>query len=378
MLNSMGRTALELVGLGGFGRSFDPLTEDVADESADAIKSYFPVEADVHMLVRLSLPVVIKIGPAAFRRAVAERIPNHTLQRMRKISDILHANSLEIVNGKKTALKQGDQALKQQVGEGKDIMSVLLRANMEASEEDRLPDEEVVSQVSTLILAAMHTTSNALSRTLHFLAMYPDTQQRLRSELMEARDDGTGNLRDLPYDEVMGLPFLDSVCRETLRVFPPIRSLARAVRKDGVLPLSAPIRGVDGSPIHSVPVKKGMMVLTDLYACNTNEELWGEDAKEWKPDRWLKPLPRALEEAPIPGVYSHMMTFIGGGRACIGFKFSQLEMKIVLATLLPAFQFELTEAPIFWNAAGVSYPSVGGYSPTPAMPLRVTLLKDRV
>ena len=73
-------------------------------------------------------------------------------------------------------------------------------------------------------MAAMDTTSNALTRILHQLAMHPDVQEKLREELIQARDDGAGTLRDLDYDEVMELPYLDAVCRETLRrysCFPP-------------------------------------------------------------------------------------------------------------------------------------------------------------
>lgn len=63
----------------------------------------------------------------------------------------------------------------------------------------------------------MDTTSNALARIFYLLASEPDVQQKLREEIIQARDDGTGKLRDLDYDEVMELPFLDAVCRETLR-----------------------------------------------------------------------------------------------------------------------------------------------------------------
>ncbi|KAI0761469.1 cytochrome P450 [Trametes elegans] len=373
VLGWMGRTALELIGQGGLGHSFDPLTEDVADEFADSVKAYFPVMQQLEVL-RLLLPRVMNIGPASFRRQVLELIPHAPLQRAIQISDALYGQSLKIINSKKSALEKGDEELKQQVGEGKDIMSVLLRANMTASEEDRLPDEEVVAQVSTLVLAAMDTTSNALARILHLLSEHPDVQQKLREEIIQARDDGTGRLRDLDYDEVMELPFLDAVCRETLRRYPPVGLLIREVRKDAMLPLSAPIRGVDGQLMHSIPVTKGMRVLIDIIASNCNPELWGEDADEWKPERWLKPLAPALEEAHIPGVYSHLMTFIGGARACIGFKFSQLEMKVVLASLLPVFKFEPTEKTIHWNPAGVIYPSVGKHSRKPEMPLKVTLV----
>ena len=52
-------------------------------------------------------------------------------------------------------------------------------------------------------------------------------------------------------------------------------------------------------------------------ASNVNKVLWGEDANEWKPERWLSPLPVSVTDAKIPGVYSNLMTFMGGGRACM-------------------------------------------------------------
>ncbi|TBU52569.1 hypothetical protein BD310DRAFT_831921, partial [Dichomitus squalens] len=49
--------------------------------------------------------------------------------------------------------------------------------------------------------------------------------------------------------------------------------------------------------------------------------------------------------------------FLGGGRSCIGFTFSQLEMKVVLSELLGNFVFEPSDRPVFWNISGVTYPS---------------------
>ena len=59
----------------------------------------------------------------------------------------------------------------------------------------------------------MDTTSNALARALQLLAQNPDVQEKLRKEIVEAR-----NGQDLPYDNLVDLPFLDAVCRETLRL----------------------------------------------------------------------------------------------------------------------------------------------------------------
>ena len=56
----------------------------------------------------------------------------------------------------------------------------------------------------------------------------------------------------------------------------------------------------------AVPIPKGTFVLLNLQGSNCNRELWGEDAYEWKPERWLNPLPAGLDDARIPGVYSNM------------------------------------------------------------------------
>ena len=57
-------------------------------------------------------------------------------------------------------------------------------------------------------------TSIGLSRILHVLSLHPERQHRLRVELMDARVER----RDISYDDLMALPYLDAVCKETLRL----------------------------------------------------------------------------------------------------------------------------------------------------------------
>ncbi|KAI0823770.1 cytochrome P450 [Trametes gibbosa] len=369
MLNWMGRTALELIGQSGLGYSFDPLVADSADEFCTAIKSLQPVQMQLTLLRRL-WPYIPNFGSPWLRRKVGDMIPHKMIQRLRGIVDVIHQRSVAIYEEKKRLLEQGDEALKDKIGEGRDLMSILLRANMMASEEDKLPEEELIGQVATFIFAAMDTTSNALSITLSLLAEHPDVQEKLRKEILEASNGG----EDLEYDTLVSLPYLDAVCRETLRLHSPITTVFRETRKDAVLPLSEPIVGVDGSKISEILVPKDTTVIVGLLSSNRNKAIWGEDALEWKPERWLSSLPETVTEAKIPGIYSNLMTFLGGGRACIGFKFSQLEMKVVLCQLLTKFTLAPSNKPIVWNLSGIRFPSIGEDT-KPSLPLMISLYK---
>lgn len=68
--------------------------------------------------------------------------------------------------------------------------------------------------LSEFIFAATDTTSNALARTLHLLSEHQDVQDKLRGELQDASHDDAV----IPHDRLVELPYLDAVCRETLRL----------------------------------------------------------------------------------------------------------------------------------------------------------------
>ncbi|EJF59615.1 cytochrome P450 [Dichomitus squalens LYAD-421 SS1] len=224
----MGRTALELVGQGGLGYSFDPLIAESRDEFAEAVKAFVPAFTD-YPWIRFFTPFLSYFGPAWFPRFLLDLVPIKGVQRLKQIVDTIQRRSEEIYHVKKIAIEKGDTDLLNAVGEGKDVMSVLLRENMKASIEDRLPDEEVLAQMGTFIVAGVDTTSNALSRILHLLSQNQDIQDQLRIELHAAQEHSG---RDIPYEELGALPYLDAVCRETLRLWAPVNLSNRQAKAD--------------------------------------------------------------------------------------------------------------------------------------------------
>ncbi|KAA1472336.1 cytochrome P450 [Dentipellis sp. KUC8613] len=368
----MARLSLELIGQGGLGYSFDALNEDSSNAYGAAVKALVPALTEVALLHQ-SCPWLDKIGSRSFRSFVSHNVLSWwpTFNKLVGIVDVMDETTREVFEHKKAALAKGDDALLQQIGEGRDIMSVLLKASLAASEQDRMNDVELLGQMNVLTFAAMDTTTSALSRIFQALAEHPDAQDKLRAELLQA---GTGG-EDLGYDELNELPYLDAVTRETLRLYPPFPMIHRTVSEDAVLPVASPIVGVDGTKMSELHVTKNTGIIVSILAVNRDTGIWGPDASEWKPERWLSPLPDSVSDAAIPGVYSNTMTFFGGNRSCIGFKFALLEIKVVLSTLLPALRFAPARKQIEWMMGTIASPSVKGCAGS-MLPLEVSLVKD--
>lgn len=140
-------------------------------------------------------------------------LPWKNLHELRDIVDVFYNTSVDIFEAKKKALKEGDEAVSRQIGQGKDIISILMRANMSASEEDKVSEEELLGQMSTLTFGATDTTAGVITRILHLLSAHQDIQCTLRQEIVDANSHG-----NLDYDELVSLPYLDAICRETLRL----------------------------------------------------------------------------------------------------------------------------------------------------------------
>lgn len=78
-----------------------------------------------------------------------------------------------------------------------------------------------------------------------------------------------------------------------------------STRSDVVLPLCTPTYDVNGRKIHEIFIPKNTNVFLHIYNLNRDPSIWGDDAAEWKPERWLAPLPGSVAEAKIQGVYAN-------------------------------------------------------------------------
>jgi cytochrome P450 len=175
------------------------------------------------------------------------------------------------------------------------------------------------------------TTSSALTWATYLLSKHPEAQTRLRSEIRENIPDPT--ILSAPNFDVAGLlegmPYLNGVCNEVLRLFPTIPVTARMAVRDTT------VAGV------FIPAKTILLVVP--WAINRDPALWGPDAEDFVPERWIdKDTGRASMSGGTDSNYA-FLTFLHGPRSCIGERFARAELRALLAAFVGSFDMQMAD-----------------------------------
>ncbi|KAF9265786.1 cytochrome P450 [Marasmius fiardii PR-910] len=310
----LSRMTLDVIGLAGFNYEFNSINP--VDGKPNELNSAFSTIFFQTTRNRRIWPIIRMYVP------IFRRLP--TLQ-----SGVISNARNTMARIGRQLLDESKQSLAQEPDKkaaGRDLLSLLVESNMNEKDAERMSDEDVLAQVPTFLVAGHETTSVATTWALFALAQYPKVQRKLRDELLVVSTSSPS------MDELNSLTYLDAVVRESLRFYSPVPATRRIAMKDDVIPLTEPVRGRD-----YVKVERGQNILINISILNRSKKLWGEDAREFKPERWLN----GSIDTGLPGVWGNMMTFLGGARSCIGYRFSVVEMKALLFALVREFEFEL-------------------------------------
>ncbi|MGD6974565.1 bifunctional cytochrome P450/NADPH--P450 reductase [Bacillus altitudinis] len=198
------------------------------------------------------------------------------------------------------------QERKKQDKTGNDLLSLMLHAK-DPETGERLSDENIRYQIITFLIAGHETTSGLLSFAIYFLLKNPD---KLKKAVQEADDVLQGGLPT--FKQVQKLSYTRMVLNEALRLWPTAPTFSLYAKEDTV---------IGGK----YPIKKNQSVNVLLPKLHRDQAVWGEDAEEFKPERFMHP-----EKIP-----QHAYKPFGNGqRACIGMQFALHEATMVLAMVL--------------------------------------------
>ncbi|KAH9005441.1 cytochrome P450 [Lactarius hatsudake] len=325
----LNKVTLDIIGLTGFNYAFNSLhsPDENQNELYESIRSMFTTKAGQFMFIlQLFFPLFRPIPTAR------SRVLNRSLEVIRRVGSQLIQDKKAAVLAELSLGASG--VIEKHDVQGHDLLSLLIKSNIASDmpESMRMSDEEILSQVPTFLLAGHETSSTAIAWTLFALSCHPAVQTTLRAELRTCPTD-------MPtMDQLNALPYLEGVVREVLRLYAPVSGTQRIAMHDAEIPLQKPFKDNRGIMQNSIRMFKGDSVSIPIRLLNRSTEIWGEDANEFRPERW-ESVPEAAHA--LPSVYGHLLTFIAGAHACIGYRFSVVEIKALLFTLVRAFEFEL-------------------------------------
>jgi len=303
---------------------------------------------------------------------LVSRIPATRFYRLRAGGRRLSELGEQMVKDKVDALMRGSEG-------GKDLLSLLVRANANEKPSGRLSDLEVKSEIATILFAGHGSTADTLSFGLWELAKDVELQRRLRQEIRETlrRVQERGGT-EIGYDEYDNMLLLVAFMKEVLRFHPAAFTGARQATDDSVIPLLHPIKLESGKIVSEIPVSKGQQIWVNIPGYNRLPEIFGEDADEFNADRWMRSGSEQMSEQGV-GIYANLMTFALGPRACIGWRLNLLETQMTLIELISNFEFTLPSngKEVHRTSATLMAPTIKGERDFgPALFLDVSIVED--
>jgi len=188
----------------------------------------------------------------------------------------------------------------------------------------RFTDDPVIlhDEVLNILIAGRDTTAASLTFAVYFLSQHPHVLERLRAEVLEK----VGASRRPTYDDIREMKYLRAVLNETMRLYPAVPFNVRFTVNETTIPNS----DTHGRPFY-VPANTG--VSYSVILMHRRKDLWGPDAEEFDPDRFLdERVGKYL--TPNPFIF---LPFNAGPRICLGQQFAYNEMSFFLIRLLQQF-----------------------------------------
>lgn len=197
-----------------------------------------------------------------------------------------------------------------------DFIGLLMKAEYEGQ---LLTDKQIADQGIAFFLAGFDTSSVTLTTIAYLLAKHQKVQDQLKCEVDSFFDKN----QTISYESLNELNYLDAVINETLRLTPTIPRLIKEAAKECTIKY-------DGRDVY---IPEGTYVHMSVFCIHNDEENF-EDAKQFRPERFLKSSElRHNSQAFLP--------FGFGPRNCVGIRIAMFEIKLCVLQLIRRFRFEV-------------------------------------
>ncbi|KAJ3222753.1 hypothetical protein HK099_001968 [Clydaea vesicula] len=221
-----------------------------------------------------------------------------------------------VIEAKKRSLNNRDPSTI--VGKwGMDVLDRLIENAWEIGKNNKeapFTNEELRDEVLGFYFAGLGTTTDSLGLAILDILTNPRVQKKLVEEI-DATYNKDGGFN---HENFNAMTYIDYVVKECQRIHPIAFALVKIAMTD--------------TELEGYFIKKDTPVFINLLSIQTNKEYWGEDALEFKPERWENGF------IPVNGSY---MPFSDGIMACIAQKLATVQMKVVLIEFFRKYDISL-------------------------------------
>ncbi|KAI1270529.1 cytochrome P450 [Xylariaceae sp. FL1019] len=302
LLGWASKVTLDIIGLAGMGREFNMLKK-----SEDPLLDVYE-----QLLEPAPEKLVFSMCCFIFGLSFIRLLPWHMNNVFNHLTSSVDRICMSMVRDKKKTMVKKEE-------DHFDILSLLIKSN-------NFTDHQLKDQLLTFLAAGHETTTSALTWACYLLSKDLEAQETLRQEVQGALPD------DLVVDQMTDiasmleqLPYLNGVIHETLRLYPTVPMTLRQAIRD--------------SDLSGQIIPKGTTVVLSMWQMNRSSEVWGPEAGEFRPERWIT----SGKPNTNGGANSNyeFLTFLHGPRSCIGQGFAKAEMRCLLASMVRAFSWTL-------------------------------------
>jgi cytochrome P450 len=244
---------------------------------------------------------------------------------VREMGEVIHLPDwipLPRISAKKWAMNYLDSTIRRfiadrrKTGEDRgDLLSMLLHAVDSEDSTTQMTDEQARDEAMVLFLAGHDTTAAGLTWFWYVMGKYPEIQQRAHNEIVSVLGKNSPGFAD-----AMMLPYLNSVIKETLRLYPPAVGILAREAKEQI-------------ELGGFEIPLGSIIYAFSYITHRDQR-WFPEPERFDPERFMGDNGKNVS----PFAY---FPFGGGPRSCIGSHFALTEMTLVAACLLQRFEFSL-------------------------------------
>ncbi|KAL0443655.1 UNVERIFIED_CONTAM: cytochrome [Sesamum latifolium] len=266
--------------------SFENLTADVI--SRTAFGSNYEQGKRVFLLQKEQAQLVVQLSRSVYIPGL-RFLPTEKNKRMKEIDREVRDVLRGIIQRREEAMRAGEKT-------SNDMLGILLESNSREVEgngnrkEVGISIDDVIDECKLFYFAGQETTSNLLVWTMVMLSIHQNWQTQAREEVLQVFGKTNPD-----FDGLNQLKKVNLILHEVLRLYPPAIAVARVT------------------------------------------QIWGDDAKEFKPERFAQGVANATK-----GRIAAFFPFSLGPRICIGQNFAMVEAKLVLAMILQNFSFDLS------------------------------------